>query len=134
MTFPDEATLAVMRADQARIMTDTVTIRRPDRIEWDGAAEVAVLGDLVYTGPGVVQSATALTVGQQLAGAQAVSLAALVVKVPWDVTGVRPDDIITVDICDTDPDLVGRRVVVEAAQGNGWSLTCRRILCRLNLE
>lgn len=128
------AALDTARSLQESLMTGTVRIDKPGEKVLDPATDkyVTVPGAKVYEGAANVQSdvtATTLTV----AGGDSVTVAPVIVKVPWDTTGILPGQVVTVLTTPTDPDLPGRVVYVKAANVNSFA-TCRRIVCTDNLD
>lgn len=105
--------VAAGRARADSIMSDTCTITRKTTTFTDPDTGVRTqTTTTLYTGKCRVKqnsaSASASEPGEALS-----LLLTLTVQVPMSVTGVEPDDIVTVTASQMDPDLVGRKFAVK---------------------
>lgn len=96
-----------------RGFADRCTITRRTSTEGtDSDGNVVESVEALYAGPCRIQQGQP-NAERNGAGEAYLLLLAIVVQLPMSVTGLEPDDVVTVDSSATDPDLPGRKFVVR---------------------
>lgn len=121
-----QSALARGRAAAERLMTDTCLIRRRTGETTDpGSGVITPTYTTIYTGRCRLQQ-RASTASAQDAGEAYRLMQRLELHLPATVEDVRPDDEATITASTTDPDVVGRPLVVRDA-AYGTHRTARRL-------
>lgn len=124
--------LARGRAAAERSMIDTCTIRRRTGVATAADGTVTPTWTTIYTGAcrvqeggGIDDQSRAMDVGEAriLMGQKALQLPVT------ESEGLRADDVVTIDTCVNDPDLVGRILVIR-----GESAASEKTARRLGME
>lgn len=123
--------LMYARETQEEIMLDTLRIRHrepeaEESFDTDLGYEPSTPSDWFYVGKGRMQ-ARPIQSGSQTAGEQTITVLGYIVAVPWDVTDVRPTDIVEC-LESLDPVNVGKVVSVSDVQSSSF-VTARRMAC-----
>lgn len=123
------ADFSSMRADQDSMMYDRVSIRHPGMVEGEFDPDLGYAPGAPhpahYVGRARVQSRNVQS-GQAIpAGLGTLTTMGYAVAVPYDVTGVAPDDIVTV-LSSIDPRAAGRQLVITDVQQSTY-VTARRM-------
>jgi hypothetical protein len=123
------ATTATARGRVAAqaLMQDTCTIRRATAGTTDPETGDTTPGTptVVYSGACRVQQAAPGAAGQDVGQAHVYQVP-LILQLPMSVTGVRVEDVATIDTCALDPDLAGRRFWIRGV-AVGTHKTARRL-------
>jgi hypothetical protein len=126
-----DADLASARADQESIMYDRLRIRHDDPVDGEFDIELGYapseLPEPFYVGRGRVQARPVQSSERLIAASQEINLLGYAVAVPWNVTGIRPTDIIEV-YESRDPENVGKTLRVSDVQSSTY-VTARRMQC-----
>lgn len=118
-----------MRAAQEAIMTSTGSITR-DGNEYEFAAGQERLKPAAAVYQGKLRIQHKSTTPRVAAGAEQLPSPAYVGAVPWHVTGLLVDDVLTVTEAG-DPELAGLRFLITEVEKNGLALTARRFHANL---
>lgn len=124
-------TVRAHRRDLARLLIDTVTIKRESGTVFDpNTGQNTVTYTTLYSAvPARIKpmSGTEVTAGEQ-----SLAVHAYEITVEWDTDDVRPEDIVEV-VTSLDGDLSAANLIVEDT--HAWSFAGhRKLICRLNLE
>lgn len=115
-----------LRSMVAGWLNDTCTIRSPGRPEYDAdlGYDVTTTGDTVYSGPCRLRP----TGGDRIviAGEAPITLRMYDLTLPWDATGLKVDQVVTLDESN-DPHSDGRTFTVTDIQG-GTDTAYRRLI------
>lgn len=120
------STLARGRAAAVALMVDTCTVRRITSTTTNpDTGHVTPVYATVYTGACKVQARSGSGSPSTL-GEAGVIIAQMELHVPMSVTGVQPDDLVTITASVHDPDLVGRTWHIRGLAHKSY-LTARRL-------
>ncbi|MEU3112667.1 DUF6093 family protein [Micromonospora chalcea] len=120
-----EYLLARGRAQAERLMTAACTIRRITGTTADDDGVVTPTFSEVYSGKCRVQQRSPSAEGREVGEAE-LRLLRLELHLPMAATGLQPDDQATITANPTDPELVGR-VLILRDMANASHKTARRI-------
>lgn len=118
-----------LRREAEGRMIDTCTIRRPGGdpvFDPDTGDYIDPPSTVVYSGKCEVQISDGLTASTAEAGGTEITARRLALKVPVSVTGIKVDDLVTIDACVNDSELVGSQFRVIAGHAKTWA-TARRL-------
>lgn len=119
--------LALGRVAAQAGMTDTCTIRRQTGSTTDSVGVVSPTWTQVYSGPCKLQESSGLPRDANPSPADPVLMVYRQLHLPVATsTGVRADDLATIDTCANDPDMVGAVLVIRAERGKSYG-TARRL-------
>jgi hypothetical protein len=120
------------RAFAESLMTDACTIQTvlgetldEDTLQLIPTLEPLYSGKCLVSGGSTSQSAAGI--GRYGAGERAVITETRIVKVPAAVSGIKPDQLLTITAC-ADPELVGRTFLIRGEESKTY-LTSRRLTC-----
>lgn len=116
-----------IRRDLARLLVDTCTVERKTGEDFDPlTGQLVPVWATLYSGPCRVRPGS----GREIdAGEESLAVHMFEVTVPWDVDGVAPEDVVTVDSVDAD---LGVLVVDDVTAGSLAAF--RKLICRRRLE